>query len=76
MISYLLSRYQQTEAHGAQQPRILPDLIEGSEEWEVEAILGHFYQLGLTLASRPQLRSSFVLTTQSIPPELVCYDYK
>ena len=37
----LLSRYQQTEAHGAQQPRILPDLIEGSEEWEVEAILGH-----------------------------------
>ena len=37
----LLSRYQQMEAHGAQQPRILSDLIKGSEEWEVEAILGH-----------------------------------
>jgi hypothetical protein len=37
----LLSRYQQMEVHSAQQPWILPDLIEGSEEWEVEAILGH-----------------------------------
>ena len=37
----LLSRYQQMEVHGAQQPWILPDLIKGSEEWEVEAILGH-----------------------------------
>ena len=37
----LLSKYQQTEVHGTQQPWILLDLIEGSEEWEVEAILGH-----------------------------------
>ena len=37
----LLSKYQQTEVHGAQQPWILPDLIEGLEEWGVEAILGH-----------------------------------
>ena len=37
----LLLKYQQTEVHSAQQPWILPDLIKGSEEWEVEAILGH-----------------------------------
>ena len=37
----LLSKYQQMVAHGTQRPWILLDLIKGSEEWEVEAILGH-----------------------------------
>ena len=37
----LLSRYQETEAHGPSHTDPPPDLIEGEEEYEVEEIRGH-----------------------------------
>ena len=33
--------YHETDTHGPNHPRPPPDLIDGEEEYEVEAILGH-----------------------------------
>jgi len=37
----LLSPYQETETHGPNFLQPPPDLIEGEEEYEVEAIIAH-----------------------------------
>ena len=37
----LLSPYRETEAHGPNFPQPPPDLIEGEEQFEVEAIIAH-----------------------------------
>ena len=37
----LLSPYQETTVHGPNPTRPPPDLIEGEEQYEVEAIMGH-----------------------------------
>ena len=37
----LLTPYRTTIEHGPDYPRHPPDVIEGEEEWEVEAILSH-----------------------------------
>ena len=37
----LLVPYHETDTHGPNHPRPPPDLIDGEEEYEVEAILGH-----------------------------------
>ena len=37
----LLTRYQENEVHGPNFTRPPPDLVEGEEEWEVEAIIAH-----------------------------------
>jgi hypothetical protein len=35
----LLTPYKETEEHGPNYERQLPDLVEGQEEWEVETVL-------------------------------------
>ena len=37
----LLTPYRENDVHGPNFPLPPPDLIEGEEEWEVEAIVGH-----------------------------------
>ena len=37
----LLSPFKETDAHGLAFVEPPPDLIDGEEEWEVEAIVGH-----------------------------------
>jgi len=39
--SLLLLPYKETTTHGPNFTRMLPDLIEGEEEYEVEAIINH-----------------------------------
>ena len=39
--SHTSSPYRETDLHGPNEMRPLPDLIEGEEEYEVEAILAH-----------------------------------
>jgi hypothetical protein len=42
----LLSKYRENEVHGKTPPPPVPELVQGEEEYEVEAIVTHKYDRG------------------------------
>ena len=74
----LLTKYQETNAHGPNYERPLPEIIEGEPEWEVEKIInsrlhGRYKKLQFLVRWKgfPPSEDSWVLESDLSAPDLV-----